>query len=276
MFRKYYGAVILKKGLALFLCLCLFLCGCTRETISLYQEKPEFQESVVFEDSDFRITATDIQHNAGNIEIKILVENSYQENATVYCDSFIINNIMLTALMWVDVAAEAKANGTIYIDKADLQPAGIEQINTLTSYGAHISFDVRDTLEIEFSITGNVDYIQSIDESGNVMYSENGITVISKFEPGTYSDRIPLLIKNDSGQDLHIGTSHVTVNGHTVPEWKYYTPICDGTYRFFEIELSSWGLEENNIDKIESASFVISFMVPKSTQVVFQTEQLSA
>lgn len=260
----------MKKFFVIILCLCLLLCGCYSVPDS--PQKEVFPQTVVYEDSDFRITATDLQYNRGNIEIDVLVENNTQENATVYCDSFIINNVMVTALMLVDVASEAKANGTIYIDKDVLQSAGIEQINTLTSYGAHISFDVRDTLEIEFSITDNADYIQAIDESGNVLYSENGITVISKFEPGKYSDKIPLLLKNESGQDLHIFTSHVTVNGYTVPEVHYYSPICNGTYRFFEIELSSWGQEE--MDVIESASFSIEFMKPKSTQVIFKTGNL--
>ena len=276
MFRKYYGVVILKKSSALFLCLCIFLCGCSSETTSLYQEKTNFQEIVVFEDSDFRITATDIQYNAGNIEIKILVENNFKENATVYCDSFIVNDVMITALMWIDVSAGGKANGTIFFDRSDLQVAGIEQINTVLSYGAHISFDIRDDVEIAFSITENADYVQIINEEGKLLYSENGITIISKFESGKYSDSIPLLIKNESGQDFHIMSNNVTVNGYTIPEVHYYTPICDGTYRFFEIKLSSWGIEENEIDMIESASFSFNFMEPKSTHVIFQTAQLSA
>lgn len=270
----------MKKFFTTFLCLCMILCGCSAATTDTQQhtqqQNEEFTETIIYEDSEFKITATDIQYNRRNIEIKVLVENNSQDNATVYCDSFIVNNVMITTLMWVDVAAGAKSNGTIYLDNSDLQAAGIEQLNTVASYGAHISFDSRDTLEIDFSVTENADYVQNINEEGNVLYSENGITVISKFEPGKYSDKIPLLIKNESGQDLHVGTSHVTVNGYTIPEWKYYTPICDGTYRFFEIELSSWGLEENNIDKIESASFAIDFMKPDSTQIIFQTGNLSA
>lgn len=266
----------LNRYIAFVVSLCFFLCGCYAPVSESSEQITEFTETVIYDDSAFRITAKDIQHNSGNIEIKVLVENNSQYNATVYCDTFIVNDIVLSALMWIDTAAGAKSNGTIYLDKSDLYTAGIEQINTLSSYGAYISFDGSNTQDITFFIVENADYVQSINEEGKVLYSENGITIISKFEPDKHSNKIPLLIKNESGQDLHIGTNYVTVNGYTISQWKYYTPICSGTYRFFSIELTSWGLEENNIEKIESASFSIDFMSPDSTQVIFQTGNLTA
>lgn len=266
----------LNRCIAFFIILSFIFCGCYAPVSESSARITEFTETVVYEDSGFRITAKDIQHNNSNIEIKVIAENSSQYNATVYCDTFIVNDIVLSTLMWIDTAAGAKSNGTIYLDKSDLNTAGIEQINTLSSYGAYISFDEHHTQDISFSIVENPDHVQSINEEGKELYSENGITIISKFEPNKYSNKIPLLIKNESGQDLHIGTNYVTINGYTVSEWKYYTPICDGTYRFFSIELANWSLEENNIEKIESASFSIDFMRQDSTQVIFQTGNLTA
>lgn len=264
----------MRKLLLLFFC--FLLCGCYPITVSDPVQNYHFTEVIVYEDSEFRISVTDLRYNRDSVEIKIFAENNSKSNVTVSCSHFIINGVMIDTFMYLKVATESKANGTIYLNRDNFLAAGIQELTSIESYGAHISMESGETRDIDFSIYNNSDYLQSIDEDGTILYEENGITVISKFKPGQYRNIIPLLIKNESGQDIHVMTSYVTVNGYTIPEVHYYRPICNGTYRFFNIELSSWGLEENKIGAIESASFYIDFLRPNSSEIIFQTDKLTA
>lgn len=264
----------MRKLLSIFFC--FLLCGCSPATVSNSVQNNHFTEVILYEDSEFRISVTDLQYYKGSVEIKIFAENSSESNITVSCSNFIVNGVMIDTFMYLQVATEAKANGIIYFNMDDLLTAGIQELTSIESYGARISMESGEKRDIDFSIYNNIDYSQSIDEDGTVLYDKNGITVISKFKPKQYRNIIPLLIKNESGQDLHIMTNYVTVNGFTVPEVYYYSPVCDGAYRFFNIELSSWSLEENAIEKIESATFYIDFLQPNSTDVLFQTGKLTA
>ena len=264
----------MRKLLSLFFC--FLLCGCYPSMVSDPVQNNHFTEVIVYEDSEFGISVTDLRYNRDSVEINIFAENNSESNVTVSCSHFIVNGVMIDTFMYLQVAKESKTNGTIYFSMDDLITAGIKELTSIKSYGAHISMESGENRDIDFSLYSNSDYSQSIDEDGTILYDENGITVISKFTPGKYRRIIPLLIKNESGQDIHVMTSYVTVNGYTIPEVHYYRPICDGTYRFFNIELSGWGLEENKIGAIESASFYIDFLRPNSSEIIFQTDKLTA
>ena len=79
---------------------------------------------------------------------------------------------------------------------------------------------------------------------------------------------------NESGQDFNIWTEYVTVNEYTVPEWHYSYIVCDGSVRFFEIELVGPAMGGADIDTIEKASFTLDFKVPGSSTSICKTEQL--
>ena len=264
----------MRKLLLLFFC--FLLCGCYSSTASDSVQNNLFAEVIVYEDSEFRISVTDLRYNSDSVDIKIFAENNSGSNITLSCSHFIVNGVMIDTFTHLQVAAKSKANGTIYLNRDNLLAAGIQELTSIESYGAYISTESGENRDIDFSIYNNSDYLQSIDEDGTILYEENGITVISKFKPGQYRSIIPLLIKNESGQDIHVMTRYVTVNGYTIPEVHYYSPICNGTYRFFNIELSGWGLEENKIGAIESASFYIDLLRPNSSEIIFQTGELTA
>lgn len=254
----------------------LTLCLGSDSTDEPQIDNSSYKSSVIFETDLLRITATNINTSEKETEIKLLIENFSPSNAVVSCSSYIVNGMMIDTVMYAEVTAKANANCSIYLDGADLRKSGIEKISQIIPYDSHVSFDSGKKYPLDYCITINEDHTQTVNEEGKLLYSANGITVISKFEPGSASKKIPMLIKNESGMDLHIGTSYVTVNGFTVPEISYYTPICNGTYRYFEIELSPFEKENQDIGNFETASFCLSFMKPKSTQIIFQTEQLHA
>lgn len=233
---------------------------------------------ILYSKNGVRITANNIVQNRNSTEINILVENDTADNITLYCTTFIVNGAMIDTLAYINVAAGAKANSSIYFDEDDLSAAGIGQIVTVKSYDAHISFpdSSKDTEYISLEVTTSKanSYTQTFDESGKILYNQNGITVISKMSPGLDTNRIPLLIKNDSGKDFNVWTNNVTVNGYTIPEWHYNTIVCDGTVRYFDIHLTNDGLTANKIQSINTVSFSIDFLKPKSSRVIWETGEL--
>ena len=243
------------------------------ETIS---EIEAVTEVVVYDDSNLKISLKDINYSTEGAQIDLLFENNSDDNLTFSCSTFVVNSIMIDSFVYADVAARAKSNYSIYLDGYALAVAGIEQISTVKSYGAYIHYasPSMDDLPVYLDMSLSSDSSQTIDESGTVLYAENGITIFSKFISSESRDRIPILIKNESDKDLSVWTSYVTVNGYSVQEWHYGYVICSNSYRFLEIEIVEDSLEKNKIDVIENASFTIDFLDHHSTKSLFSTGQL--
>ena len=234
------------------------------------------QEVIIYDEANLIIFLKGANYNTDGVRIDLLFVNNSEYSLTFSCSTFVVNNIMIDTFVYTEIAAGAKSNTSIYLDGYDLDIAGIERVNAVRSYDAHISYDASnmDDLPISLDMSFSNDPQQIIDETGCVLYAENGITIFSKFVSGENNGKIPILIKNESDMDLNVWTSCVTVNGHSVQEWHYAYTICNDSYRFLEIELAEDSLESNNIDTIENASFTIDFLDPHSTESIFSTGQL--
>lgn len=264
--------------------LSLSMAACTFDSVSSIQpatgyasessETTGFDEISVFEDYGLSVTLENIRYERRSIEFDFSIENYSDDNATLSGTTFIVNGVMIDAFLYAPVASGSKANCTLYFDSVDLGTAGIEEIYSIVSYDSHISFEKSETKDISLDMIFDEGKTQNIDASGKVLYDQNGITVISKFDPSKQNDSIPLLVMNESGQDFNIWTEYVTVNGITVPEWHYYYIVCDGSARFFEIELLSPAMGGSDIDTIETASFTLDFKFPRSSASIYKTDQL--
>lgn len=255
----------------------LLLIGCC---LSLYSSLgvsvKHDPNTIIYDDSDITIYASDVYYGTDQLSIKILAENKTNENIGFYCSSFIVDNVMIDSILWMDIAEGAKATRTLYFDNTVLQNAGYEQISYIEFYKPHISFTEsnRNTkyISVDCNFTDGTSHV--FDKSGEVLYSKNGVTVISRFSAGTNSKKIPLMIINESGQDITPWTSHVTVNGYTVSEWHYGSVIKNNTSRYFDIQLVNEALKEADISSIQEASFNLSFLAAGSTKELFSAGRL--
>lgn len=233
-------------------------------------------DTIIYDDSDITIYTSEIHYGSDQATVKILVENKTNENIGFYCSSFVVDNVMMDSILWMDIANGAKAAKTLYLDNTVLQNAGFDRISHIEFYQPHISFTEsnRNAKYISVGCTFANDTASASDQSGEVLYSKNGVTVISRFSSGNESSKIPLLIINESGKDITPLTSHVTVNGYTVSEWHYGVVIKDNTSRYFDIQLVKESLEETGVSSINTASFNLSFLAAGSTKELFSAGQL--
>ena len=86
-------------------------------------------------------------------------------------------------------------------------------------------------------------YTQTIDETGDVLYDENGVTVIAKiFTDSFLGHTVRLLIKNNTGKDILASADNVSVNGFTVNAWMHNAVYVD-TVRYCELDMFASDLE---------------------------------
>ena len=249
------------------------------ESISANDDEITIMETVLYEADGIRITVKGIEDTFMGTDINLLVENDTAENIAVGCDDFIVNGAITTnGYLYIDVAAGKKANGTLSFYASELSAAGIEQIATVSTFGAYISNTdtYLKTKDIAFDIATSAasTYVQTIDDSGNVLYDQGGITVIAKnLSDDFWGGTVTVLIKNNSGADILAQAQNISVNGFTISTLHSDT-ICNGTVCFSEIDIYESYLEENGIEEIQEVTFSINFISPKTFYTIAQTNEL--
>lgn len=236
-------------------------------------------ECVLYDEDGVRITVKGIEDSFTGPDIKLLVENNTNKNIAVGCSDFIVNGITMHGSLYIDVASGKKSNGTLSLYNSDLEVAGIEDITTIRTFEAYISdtdtyMKTKDiSLEIKTSLAGI--YEQEIDYSGILLFEQNGISIIAKgisddFMGGT----VTVLIKNESGEDILVQADNVSVNGYTISVL-HSDAVCSGTVRFSQIDIFETYLEENDIEAIETVTFTLDILNPKTFQTITHTDELA-
>lgn len=235
------------------------------------------QETVLFEEGGIKVTATGLNKGLSGMELKVLVENNSEKNIVFSADEFVINGVTLSGFGYVEAAAGKKANDTLTFYTAQLETAGIEIIASIRGADARIvDTDSYETLyAAPFSLTTSAaDHVQQIDDSGDVIFQKDGVTVISRLlEDELYGKSVCLLVKNDTGKDMIVRADNVSVNGYTIDGWLYDTVYSD-TVRYCGLDFLSSELEENEITRIEDVTFTLKIVDPETFDTVAQSDEI--
>lgn len=251
----------------------------TSSSAAASAEKVTIAETVIYDQGGVKVTAKSIEETYAGIEVKMLVENSTSDNISVGCDNFVVNGVSISGFMHISAAAGKKTNDSLTLYSSELKTAGIDQIASIKTIDAYISDS--DTFmkikSIDFEINSSIagKHVQSIDDSGEVLYSGNGITVISKgISDGFTGSDANILIKNQSGQDVIVQADNVSVNDCTIYSL-HSTTIADGTVCFSSIPLLETYLEENEIESVEDVTFQLKVLNPSNFTTITKTGELS-
>lgn len=91
--------------------------------------KATIAESVLVDESDIKITATEIDYSSFmGPELKLLIENNSDQNLTVQVRDTSVNGCMVSTTISADVASGKKANDGISILSSSLEKNAIETI----------------------------------------------------------------------------------------------------------------------------------------------------
>lgn len=286
------------KMIAMIMAVCMVMAGCggeVKETKPLSvnngvetevaQKETEstepqitIEEAVIFDDDAVTVTVKGLEKSWTGTDIKLMVENKTDRNIAVSGLDVVVNGVTMNGYLYIDVAAGKKANGTISLYSDALQMAGIDAVATVHTCDASLvdtgSFETLGQIELSIVTSLGEDYVQSIDESGDLLYESNGVSIIAKImEDELYGKSLILFARNDSEKDVTVQAENVSVNGFTVDAWMYDL-VCAGTVRFCEMGLWESGLEENDITTIEDVTFTISLIDPQSFSTIAKSGEL--
>lgn len=289
-------------GLLLIALLCGLLAGCGGEekTLSTQKQdatvmasaseeneapteretKPEvtIAETVVYDSEEIKITAVTLEESWLGQNIKLLVENNSGHNIALSGSDMVVNGVVMYGYLHIEVAAGMKAYGMLELYEDSLTTASIEQIAFVAAKDAYIydtdSYETLTATPFEIVTSLGQDYVQSVDESGEVLFESNGITVTAKvITEEFYGKTILLFVKNTTDKDVIVEAQNISVNGFTVDAW-LYDRIYAGTVRFCNLDLYASGLEESGITEIEDVTFAIALIDPNSYNTIAKSEKL--
>ena len=272
-------------------------------------ELPEFsteatiEETVLYDENDVRITATELTYNSYSAELGLVIENnsnkdlSFIANSVGYsCNS--VNGYMIPdGYLNCDVAAGKKASDNITLSLDQLMLYGIFEIADL-----EIGFDISDDdynhiytgpCKVLTSAADGYDYetdhysqniasevFQQAYEysvpyfSTDVAYEGNGLSVVSQCLMVNQDGESILLLEvvNDSEKMVGITTTDITINGLVVctSNWSHNT-VSPGNTCIVNVKLSNVlepeYCEVYGIDEIGSAALKLTFKDSDSKEI---------
>lgn len=250
-------------------------------------EEPEVTvatiESTVLVDQDgIVITAQElVEDSIWGTGIKLLIENNSSENQVIQCDYAVVNNFMMTSLLFsADVAAGKKANETLYFSDTAMEGANISTITDMSFvfYSMNPNTYQRGftTEEVSLSTSASGSYEQPIPDEGKELYNQNGIRIVGSYveEDTFWGAGVVLFIENTSDTNMIITCDNMSINGFMVTPY-FSALVNSGKMSMSNITIMSSDLEDNGIDKVEDIELVFKGLNPESYQTIFETDAIA-
>ena len=235
------------------------------------------EETVLYDQNDVKITLKSMSEGWLGMEFKLLVENNTSHNIVLSAGLFVVNGITVSGSAYIDVAAGKKSNDELVFYTSELEQAGITTISTVKAVDAYV-FD-SDTYETMFDTpmefaTSAVGYVQQIDDSGDVLMQEAGVTVTAKYiTDDIFGEALLLCVRNETGKDIVLTAENVSVNDYTVTAW-LYEKIIDGTVRYSTMYLFSSEMEKNDIDVVETIAFNLEVINANTYDRIAESDEI--
>ena len=179
-----------------------------------------FPRQVLLDKRGLVITATGLDENGEQGPVlNLSIENRSETDVTVEIRDASINGWMVDASFSAAVAAGRKTGGSILFLASRMERSGIETIADL-EFSFHILDQNRVTFLDSDAVTVRTPaadtYQYRFDDSGEELYNENGVRIISKgfSENGSvFGPGLVLLIENTTDQAITVQARDVSVNG---------------------------------------------------------------
>ena len=240
---------------------------------------PTIEETVIFEYNGIKVTAKEITEDWLGPELKVLIENDTDENISVSLDEIAVNDYMVSAWLYEDVAAGKKSNATFEIWSSTLSNAGISNIGKIDFYFRVINSDNYNTIyeskEIELK-TSLYDEIDSeANDVGTELLNQNGIRIVGKgVNDSLWGQGVLLYIENNSDKNIIVSTDNLSVNGYMVNGYLYST-VMSNKKAIETVILSSTDLEDNDIESIEDLALSFDIINADTWMNIFSSDEIT-
>jgi len=237
------------------------------------------EETVLLEQDGVVVKATKLDKDSiWGTELGIYVENNSDKNIIVQAEDVSINDYMITQLFSAEVSAGKKTNDTMSFTKLD--ELGIDTIATIEMQLKFVDPDSYSNLftsePIVIKTSAADSYTQLDDDSGTVVYDEDGIKIIARndLSENSFGTGPVFFMTNNSDNGLIVQIDEFSVNGFMI------TPLFSATLpsnkkAIKSLDISSTNLEENSIEKIEEIEFIIKIADINTYQTIKTSETIT-
>jgi len=238
------------------------------------------EEQVLVDQDGVKITATGMEEDSiWGLGINLLIENSTDKDLLVTSSALIVNNYMISDLLYSDVAAGKKANETMTLSSDALEAAGIKDIGQIEIYFKVSDSKTFDTiLESECVTIKTSSYnkmvIQVMDD-GKELVNQDGIRIVGKYvdEDSFWGAGILLFIENTSGKNVGIDCEEMSINGFMVSPF-FSSTVYDGKMAVSSITILSSDLEDNKIESVDEIEVTFKVFDVASYSTIFETDPI--
>lgn len=247
------------------------------------QQQPDegitVDSKVIFDTDAVKITVTGMKIGWLGPEFAVEIDNGSENNINFSVSEFIVNGITVGGFGYVEVPAGEKVEDIFYLYSSDLYASGIEQLSTIRCMdGSIIDSDSYERLyDFTFDMVTSIgdDYVQEINREGEVILQSEYVKVVSQtFTHESYGNAVRLLVLNDTGKNIIVEATDVTVNGKEVSAWMHDRVYAD-TVRYCDLDLFATDLNGKEIEKIEKVSFRLSIIDADGYDSILQTDTIT-
>ena len=244
-------------------------------------EEVTIAETVLYEADGIKVTAKSLADGLLGTEVKLLIENDSSKNILITSSSVSANGYMMpTAALYAEVAAGKKANESLTLMSSELDQCGIETLAEMQFYlqiqdpETWETIKTTDLITLATSATG---YTQPVDDSGDVLYNENGYKVVCKGlkQDIIWDGTVVFYMENNSSKAVSIYAENVSVNGfmQEVGLWSDLRPSTKMIDGMSMIDLSD--LEITNIDEIKTIEFNLRIVDAETWEDIVTTDAMT-
>lgn len=250
------------------------------ETSTTTQESIE--EHVLVDELGIKITATGIDNDGiFGKELNLLIENNSDTDLTTQVRAVSVNGYMVDTMMSTDVAAGKKTNDAITFMRSDFEKLGITEIadiefyfHIFTSEGWDEYLDTE-LIQIKTSVAESYEY--TYDDSGEELYNENGIRIVSKGvsdEESIFGPGLVLYIENLTEQSITVQSRDSSVNGFMI-DAMLSEEVSAGKRAITAMTFFESALEENDISEITDLEFYFHIFTTDGWNTIVDTDTIS-
>ena len=244
-------------------------------------EEVTIAETVLYEADGIKVTAKSLADGLLGTEVKLLIENDSSKNVLITSSSVSANGYMMpTAALYAEVAAGKKANESLTLMSSELDQCGIETLAEMQFYlqiqdpETWETIKTTDLITLATSATG---YTQPVDDSGDVLYNENGYKVVCKGlkQDIIWDGTVVFYMENNSNKAVSIYAENVSVNGfmQEVGLWSDLRPSTKMIDGMSMIDLSD--MEITNIDEIKTIEFNLRIVDAETWEDIVTTDAMT-
>lgn len=247
------------------------------EDDSASPEDGGFSRQVLLDKRGLVITATGLNENdAQGPALNVTIRNGSETDVTIQTRDASVNGYMMDTSFNVTVAAGQEVRESILFLASRMERSGIETIADL-----EVSFHILDQNRITFLDSGAVTvrtpaadtYQYRFDDSGEELYSENGVRIVSKGfdgEGSVFGPGLVLFIENTTDRAITVQAKDVLVNG-TAVDAIFSEDVLPGKRSVSAVTLLDTSLRDSGVGEIRNVKFYLHVVDRDERTTLFDT-----